>query len=238
LLPTAGFLTVAVLTLWAKPDDLSRKNWLRWWLGPLCGIVYLALFMPKYLYTWFLGPWMLVGTIVTLPALDYRPWLARTALLAAGLGYAVAASSMVKSTFILLQLPPEQRLAANAEAVRRLVPVDSTVLTEDWWWTLGNSRRVYDPYFVALPDAELEQVEYVIRMPSTSGRAGELNGMTKSLTAYVEKHFLPIHDNLVRENAAVLGWRLPDSVAGFGMIVLRRAEPAPEPRLAENSEQK
>src|SRR5262249_7573030 len=74
--------------------------WRQLWLGPLAGLVFLAIFLPgKYFYLWFMGPWLLVGAVLTMYRLAPRwgYWQSRVLFCAAVLGYTPAAAPFLKN---------------------------------------------------------------------------------------------------------------------------------------------
>lgn len=220
LLFTAGFVLFGLCVLAVRPASYSLRLWAQLWLGPVAAILFLAgPFPDKYPYTWFVGPWMLVATAVSLAlvARDRSVALARLLALVPLVSYAVAAAPFLKSTLVLLALPPSASLSANADETRRLIPPASRVVTDSWWWVLGNDCRVYE--FSFAPDALPEQVDFLVLSADGAQRSDRLQ-------PYLDQGFVVVHDNRARAPLSLFGIPLADTATGFGSVVMARNPPA------------
>lgn len=218
---TLGCLLLAGAGLLARGPELS---WLRWWLGPALGLVFLAVCLPdKIYYTWFLGPWMVAAAAATARAAAGRlhPALARGVALVVLALYAVAIAPFGKGLFAMATLPAAQRLAPNAQAVRALIPPGSTVLTDDYWWILAEDCRVYDLYFGRPAPAA---IDFIILTGNGSGDPETVRQVPAYLAGDLASHFRPVLNTVNTRPVSVLGRPIPNTAFGFGALVLRRAD--------------
>jgi len=228
-----NYLAVVLATALVGGLALARSirarglaRFVRLWGGAWVGLLGLLIFFPtKYLYTWFVGPWLIA--LCGISAWDcYReggrgsrktlPWL----LVPVTILYVFAAQPTFTQALVLLSLPPEQTLAYNAAKVRELVPVGSRVLTTEFWWVLAADRHVIDPGFSSV---KLSELDYLIFTANGSG----IPGVPANPLVYepdVKARFEPIWQNLHRQPLELFGVRLTRSAYGYGPLVLRRKE--------------
>ncbi len=201
---------------------MTWARWRRLWLGPLLGLVFLAVFLPdKIYYTWFLGPWMIVAAVVTWRGAVSRlhPVAVRGVALGVLAFSAIAVGPFAKNLLMMGTLPPSQTLDVNARLIRELIPPGSTVLTDDYWWVLADDCRVYDLYF-ARPDPEA--VDFIILTGNGSGDPEVVREVPASLAEYARCHFRPVRNNINTHNLSFFGKMLPHTAFGFGALVLER----------------
>jgi hypothetical protein len=223
---TLACLSLAVVGLVSRSKDFPWGRQLRLWLGPIPGIGVLAAFLPdKVYYLWFLGPWMMVagGTVWYRIGPTTRPlaWKGVT-FWVLGL-YAVAIAPFCKNLFIMLTIPEAQSVQTNTRIIRDLIPLESKVLTDDYWWVLGNDCRVYDRYF-SRPDPE--SIDFIILMGNGSGDPTMAGTIPEYLADYVKEHFQEIYNNINTEPIRFLGKPIPNTAFGFGTMVLQRKNSA------------
>jgi len=77
------------------------------------------------------------------------------------------------------------------------------VMTDAYWWVLGNDCQVFDYSFSPHPEAD--RLDYLVLTADGSGRPGVARPVPPYLAGYVEEHFVPIHDNLNREPLRLCG---------------------------------
>jgi hypothetical protein len=223
---TASCLIIAAASLGIARDRFPRREWLRLWLGPLVGLLFLAICVPrKYHYLWILGPWLLIAAGICLYQLSgqLRPSTQRLLLAGLLIGYGFAAGPFLKNTLAMLALPEAQALAPNAQAMRALIPSGSTVMTDDYWWVLADHCRVRDNFY---SHPRPEEIEFIILPGNASGDPNLVRQVPPYLADYVRDHFVPIANNINQQPLSVLGVRLPNTAFGFGVLVLRRADRA------------
>lgn len=203
----------------------DRVEWLRLWLGPVAGFLFLAAFLPdKYLYTWFVGPWILAVTAAQWPRIALgipRPVL-RALCLVFVFAYAVAASPFVQSALIMMSLPQSQSLARNAALVRAVIPANSRVMTDDLWWELANRCHVCDPYF-SRPTGE--ELDYVILGGDGLASPGVRRALPPQL-AHGQIELRCLLDTVGGRPLSLFGKPLPNTAYGFGVTVLAIRRPA------------
>lgn len=217
---TGACLVMALVSI--GRDRLGWPLWIKLWLGPIAGIVLVAIFLPgKFFYLWFVGPWMLAGSVLTVHRLGPRwgPVQQRVIPLTLMIGYALAAVPFLKNLLVMLTLPANQSLAHNAAVIRDLIPPGSTVLTDDYWWVLGDDCRVRDPYF---SHPRPEELDYILLGGDGSGDANSVRAFPPYLADHVREHFVVVSDTINREPLHVLGKPLPGSAQGYGVLVLGR----------------
>ncbi len=213
------------LSFRGRPEE---KSWLRLWLGPVCGIVIVAVVAPwKHYYYWIVGPWLLVASVIGLVACAPSLGRTRVAALAGILSLGVAAGSIpfARNGLVMLRLPPSQEIAPNAEALRRIVGRNHVVMGASHWWVLAGENRVYGE---PLEDpAILDTVQFVVRTGNGSSIPGQPIRLDAGLEGYIARNFEPVHNNLNTRPLTVFGVRLTNSAYGWGTLVLarRRAEP-------------
>jgi hypothetical protein len=221
---TLACLLVAAASLVCRGGDLSWARWRRLWLGPLLGLGFLAAFLPdKIYYTWFFGPWMIVGAVVTWRGAVSRLHPAAVRGVALGvLGLsAIAVGPFAKNLVMMGTLPRSQTLDFNARLIRELIPPGSTVLTDDYWWVLADDCRVYDLYF-ARPDPEA--VDYIILTGNGSGDSEVVREVPSNLAEYGRRHFRPVQNNINTKSLSLFGRTIPNTAFGFGAVVLARVK--------------
>lgn len=216
----AGSFLVAALSWPAAVNGGRRRHWLMLWLGPLLGFVFLGVFLPdKYLYTWMLGPWMIVASLALFPCVLrwWPPMAVRIVVAVLGSLYALGASPCLQNVLIMALLPESQTLAHNARLVEAMVPPGSRVVTDDYWWVLANRCRVFDPYFSR---KTISEIDYVILAGDGSGDPQLRCALPPSLAA-AARNLHCVLDNIGGRPLRVLGRRLPNTGYGFGVAVLR-----------------
>ncbi len=225
---TLACLVVMVVGLICRPRDLNSLRWARLWLGAVFALFFVAIFVPnKMYYLWFVGPWMMVAATATWREISVsgHPLLLRGAALVVLSLYAVSVSAFVRNTAIMLSLPPSQSLKSNTETLRALIPPGSHVVTDHYWWSLAEDRRVYDRYFSRVDAA---QVDYLILVGDGSGDAQMLSDVPAIPPRELQERFEPIHNNVNTQPIVVLGRSIPRSAFGFGTAVLKRRHETPD----------
>jgi hypothetical protein len=96
------------------------------------------------------------------------------------------------------------------------------VVTNEYWWTLGDRDRVYEPLFGEVPP----DIQYIVVSGNGSGKPGipvdVFNGKFK------RSDYQVVDDRLNRVPASFLGFRMSRGAYGFGAMVLRKIHAAPE----------
>jgi hypothetical protein len=219
---TIACLSLAIVGATAKSATLTWARWGRLWLGPIAALLVVVVFLPdKVYYTWFLGPWMMVAGVVSWRSVwvNLHPLVLRGVVLWIAALYAMAASPCAKSMFLMATLPEAQTLAPNAQLIRDLVPPGSLVLTDHYWWVLGDDRRVYDRYFSRVP---LDQIDYIVVVGDGSGDPNVVSDVPGHSWPEIFDRFERIHNNINTEPIMILGRPLPNTAVGFGAMVLQR----------------
>ncbi len=223
LILTVCCLMIAPMSFAMAREQATLRDWLKLWLGPLLGLLFLAIGLPrKYFYLWFLGPWLLMAAVMGLYQLSTqrRPALLRVVIMVLVAGYGLAAGPFLKNTFAMLTLPASQSLAPNAQCIQELIPAGSLVMTDDYWWTLGDRCRVRDIFF---SHPRPEEIDFIILTGTPAGDPGLVREVPSYLREYVREHFVPVHNNINPQPVSILGMRLPGTAFGFGVLVLQRA---------------
>jgi hypothetical protein len=208
LLLLFGLLLLAPISLWLGRGAYPRRLWLDLWLGPLLAFVLMMVFLPgKFFYTWVLGPWLLVANAVSLRVLlPLLPrWQLRAIVLVLAVAYAIGMAPFFGNAVAMLTLAPEQSLAHNTRIVNDLIPDGSVVMTDSYWWVLGNRCHVRDPW-LSLPDKDIDFIifggdgtrQYVESLPS------------RDIVKFADENFDVIHG---------------DTRGGFCVVILRRRTP-------------
>lgn len=220
---SAGML-VAAATLPASGDAIIP--WLKLWLGPIAGAVFLAVFLPdKYLYIWFLGPWIIAAAALSVPQLAKArpPWLLRPLALTGACGYMMAAAPFLQGVINMVTLPRTQTLQANAPVVCALIPPHSTVVTDDYWWVLGDRCRIRDPYFSR---PEPSTIDFIILGGDGTGDPERLRDLPPELAHYAAENFHCLLNGINGEPVRFFGRTLGHTGQGFGVCVLGREAPS------------
>jgi len=200
-----GLLLMAPLGLWLGREVYPRRLWVELWLGPLLAFAVMMVFTPgKFFYTWVLGPWLLVANAVSLRVLTtlVPRWQLRGIALVLLVAYAIGMAPFFDNLVTMLSLAPEQSLARNTQIVNDLIPEGSVVMTDSYWWVLGNRCHVRDPW-LSQPEKDIDFIifggdgnrHYVESLPS------------QDIVRYAEENFAVIHG---------------DPCGGFCVVIMRR----------------
>lgn len=201
---------------------LPRGRWFRYFAVPLFLLAAIVIFLPsKYLYLWFLAPWVAAGLAGSWGALNTRTRILIATVSATT--WLVAAAPHVKDTLIVAFLPTEQTLSYNVARIRQYVPRGSSVLSSEYW---GSIAGEYDYRFrYAVPDnPPISDVNYVLLTANGSGLPGspQRHGAVEELD--MRTNFETIYDNLNAEPFTLTGVRVTNSAWGFGVRILKRVK--------------
>ena len=212
------YLSAAAALLVALAHLLRGRfgEWLRLWLPPLAAFLVLLVILPvKYYYVWLVVPSLLAAAACAVAAFS-SAW--RIAVLSAALVlWAGAASRFALMALVRATLPPDQRMTANVELLRRTIPKDAGVMTYDFWPALAGSMRIYSTE----ADPPWSDVDYIVLTGNGSGAPGQPQALRAEQQPYVREHFEPILDHLNRR-AFALGPIHTHSAWGYGPLILRR----------------
>jgi hypothetical protein len=213
-------VVVATVGAMTRTPLMSWRLWRKLWLGPALAIAVVALLLPnKLYYLWFVGPWMMAAAAITgrAAAPFAHQLLLRVAAVFVLAFYAIAVASFLRQTLTMIMLPPSQRLHFNADFVRQSVPPGSRVVTDHYWWSLAQDRKVYDRYF---SQVRPEEIDYVVLIGDDASGQVVLSDVP-ALPPGSLARFELIHDNVNTQPPRLFGRPIPGA-SGFGAAVLRR----------------
>jgi hypothetical protein len=223
LFATLPVFCIGMITLWRTG---RIREALDLFVAPLVGFGLVVFVRQWSAYWWFLQPWFLLVAITV--AADF--WWHRDSRLVAtmvvgwlAIWVAVASVWPVKDYLVRMTLPPDQKLATNAQMLRELIPKGAGVLTANTWWALGIDRSVYHPDHSDIRD--LARIQYFVTDGNGTGQPGFwFPPRNPRYAAMVRESFEVISDTLPRTPLRIFGLRLTNSAYGFGTIVLRRKQ--------------
>ena len=198
---------------------LSRRaEWMPLWLPPIAALVTLFVILPvKYYYVWMVVPSLFAAAACALAIVQWGPPL-RTAILGAALVlWCAAASRFFLMALVRATLPPDQRMSANVDLLRRTIPQGAGVMTYDFWPALAGSTRMYS----LEADPPWKDIDYIVLTGNGSGTPGQPQALRPEQVGYVREHFAPVLDHLNRQPFS-LGPIHTHSAWGYGPLILRR----------------
>lgn len=218
-------LLVGVLCFVLNRKVRAEVHWAELWVGPIGALIFLALNFPyKYTYLWFIGPWLLVAAAANIralaphvPVLQVRI-LTYLTIVAATMG----AIPMARQTVIFLSLPADQSFEVNLARVRESVKPGDVVVTNDFWWGLGNECKVYDVGFGTPAKGE---IDYFVMTQNDTGIPGHSQTLRPYMVEYFQNHFVVVRDDMNRQSVAFLGVPMHESSYGFGAIIAAQMGP-------------
>jgi len=215
-------LAIGLATLAPSRSEGRTSEWRRLWLGPLLGLVFVLVMVPKeYTYLWFVAPALIVASTVSLLRLfNSRPLAAFVGALFLLGAVAAGWTPFALARMEFVQLVEDQTYSVNQARVRTLVPSGATALVNpDAWWMLRGHCRVYSMLF-ARPDFDLIQV--IVLSGNGSGAPGRVRVDGDYAKNEIQTQFTVLSDNLPRNPVTIGGNRVSSSAYGFGQKVLGR----------------
>jgi hypothetical protein len=212
LLPAAATVVVFVAVLVLRRHDLRLR-----FVGLLPVVLILGLIPEKSYYLWFVTPLLLAAACAT--AVELRAHRAmQIAVVVAAMLYGGGLLVPLQQQLIAATLPPDQRLAPNAAAVRAHVPRGSVVLASELWSSIANDVQYRSLVHAA---TKLEEADYVILSGNGSGAPGVPQTLDAARQAVLATRFEVVYDNLRRDVPQLFGVPLSRSGGGYGVRIYR-----------------
>lgn len=220
--PILGTIVLALLSF---PSELKQKKLSRWshhWLGIFLAIGALLLIrIHNYSYLWYVLPFALASFFASFVQ---GSLFGNRRLDVLGAGFLLAtvgfgASQFFRETLILASLPQEQTLDYNADLVRREIPLGSTIVAYDLWWSLGNDYRVFEHQ---VPEKHWSEVQAVVS--TTGSPMGQDQTRPSPRDQYLASHFESALDARNPEPIRLMGAPLSRTFRGYGVHILRRTD--------------
>jgi hypothetical protein len=218
-------LLVGILCYVFNRKVKAEVHWAELWVGPIGALIFLALNFPyKYTYLWFVGPWLLAAAAANIYALTPHIPMVQVRILTYLTIVAATMGSipMMRQHVIFLSLPADQSYGVNLQRVREIVKPGDVVVTNDFWWGLGDDCKVYDVGF-GLP--EKGEVDYFVMTQNDTGVPGHSQTLRPYMVDYFQNHFVVVRDNMNRESVVFLGMPMEESSYGFGAIIAAQMGP-------------
>lgn len=211
----------------------SATEWVRRWLGVSVAIGFLVAYVPdKYTYFWFVGPWLIAMSGLTIA----ESWSARrrasaiVALLLLSAGVAYGARQVGTTYLVMRHLPDDQSADVCRQKLRGSIPDGATVLTDQAWWLLADRCHVLDAGFSRADEALLARIDFVVMSGTSSGPEIKPVALPPQYYDYVERHFEIVEDALNREPIEIFGRMARNTMPGFGYaLYARKRDGAPSP---------
>jgi hypothetical protein len=196
---------------------LRRRDVLPRFLPALAVPIVLGFVPAKSYYLWFVTPLLIAAACATAAQLrGHRTMRVATAIAAMLYGGAVVVP--LQQLLIGATLPPDQRLAPNAAAVRAHVPRGSVVLASELWSSIANDVQYRSLVHAA---TKIEDVDYVILTGNGSGAPGVPQTLEAAQQAALISGFDVVYDNLRRDVPQLFGIPLSRSGWGYGVRIYR-----------------
>jgi 4-amino-4-deoxy-L-arabinose transferase-like glycosyltransferase len=200
--------------------------WFERWGGVLAALIFLMVFtLSKPYYLWFLGPWLIAVSFVSLserPSTflrqNDRALYTPSVIIVMALAYGIGCAPFFQSALIMASLPAGQRLASNVSLLEATIPKGSSILASEFWSSLGNDYRYYAPLHSAV---DPRSVDFVILTGNGTGVPGQPQSLGWWKDEILKHGFEVVLDHLNREPTRFLGIRISRSAYGFGPLVLR-----------------
>jgi 4-amino-4-deoxy-L-arabinose transferase-like glycosyltransferase len=208
---------VAALVIGIAAALLRRKDMLIRFAPAFAVPIVICLVPAKAYYLWFVTPLLLAAACATAWELRGNRAMRMATILGAAL-YGGAIVVPMQQQLIVALLPPDQRLAPNAAAVRAHVPNGSVVLASELWSSLANDVRYRS---LVHGTTKIEDVDYVILIGNGSGRPGLPQTLNAERQAALAADFEIVYDNLRRDVPRLFGKPLSRSGWGYGVRIYR-----------------